>query len=97
MTAWRRSSRNPPIRSSLSSGCTWTSRSNSIGLPSSNLRFWIEGSVTGLSDSAVLAVSQLSRMTSSSTDWRMASPNRFRTTASGALPGRKPGSRAREE
>ena len=55
----------------------------------------MEGSVTGLSDSDARAVSQLSRITSSSTVWRMASPNRLRTTAAGALPGRKPGSRAR--
>jgi hypothetical protein len=68
-----------------------------MGLPSSNLRFWMDGSVTGLSDSVLLAVSQLSRMISSSTDCRMASPNRFRTTAAGALPGRKPGRRARWE
>jgi hypothetical protein len=55
----------------------------------------MDGSVIGLSDSLVLAVSQLSRMISSSTVCRMASPKRFRTTVSGALPGRKPGSRAR--
>ena len=66
-----------------------------MGLPSSNLRFRMDGSVMGLSDSEVLAVSQLSRITSSSTLCRMASPNRLRTTAAGAFPGRKPGSRAR--
>ena len=87
--------RNPPVRSSVISGRTSTSMSNSIGLPTSNLRLRMEGSVMGLSDSLDLAVSQLSRITSSRTDCRMASPNRLRTTASGALPCRNPGKRAR--
>ena len=66
-----------------------------MGPPSSNLRFRTEGSAIGLSDSELFAVSQLSRSTSSSTVCRMASLKRLRTTASGALPGRNPGRRAR--
>ena len=45
------------------------------------------GSVMGLRDSVARAVSQLSRITSSSTLWRMASPNRLRTTAAGPCRG----------
>jgi hypothetical protein len=55
------------------------------------------GSAIGLRPSVFWATSQLSRISSSSICCRMASLNRRRTTASGALPGRKPGRRARCE
>ena len=84
-----------PTRPSVSSGRTSTTSSNSTGCPASNLRFRTEGSATGWSDWLLFASSQPSRITSSSTHCRISWLNRRRTTASGALPGRKPGSRAR--
>ena len=63
--------------------------------PSSNLTLRTDGSASGFRDSDSRAWSQLSRITSSSTVWRMASWNRFRTMATGAWPARKPGRRTR--
>ncbi len=85
----------PPVRARVISGRTSTTSSNSTGPPCSNLRFRTEGSEMGFRFCSVCAVSQLSRMTSSRTACLMAWSNFFRTMATGALPGRNPGRRAR--
>ena len=86
---------NPPVLPRVISGRTSTTSSNSTGPPCSNLRFLTEGSEMGLSPWVLWASSQLSRITSSRTACLMAWSNFFRTMATGALPGRNPGRRAR--